>query len=127
MVAKVPVIEVVPVIEAVRAKGPYWHVGGLFGFNLAVSAEPLMLPATAPLRSSFGSENVVVQVPVTESEGYCTSDNDSVPVPRRASVIGPDQLLATPPVVGPVEEFAVQATMVTVPTIMSTRCISVGG
>ena len=127
MVAKVPVIDVVPVSEAVRVNGPYWQVGGLFGFNLTDSVEPLMLPATAPLRSSFELAKAVAQVPVTESERYCTSDSESVPLPRRASEIGPDQLLATPPVVGPVEEFAPQATMVTVPTIMSIRCISVGG
>jgi hypothetical protein len=73
------------------------------------------------------SGNVVAQVPVTESEGDCTSDSDSVPFPRRASEIGPDQLLATPPVTGPVEEFAVHATRAAVPTITSTRCIFRGG
>ncbi len=66
---------------------------------------------------------VIDHVPVTESP-VCASENESVPLPKSASVTGPVQLPAISAGVGAVEDFAAHAASTAAAAIMNTRCIS---
>ena len=112
-----------PVAAAVISNGPYWHVDGLLGLSKIETVEPLTSPAARPATSLAESAYVIDQVPVTESP-VCASDNESVPLPKSASLTGPVQLPATSAGAGAVVDFAAHAASTAVAAIMNTRCIS---